>query len=127
MSICRDRIKQSLDGATVGMSTRQIAEALSQEGSPESLGAIEFLCLMSPDFQLVNGFWLTTRVGKAAAVLLALENHATSTGKRIFRSSAALEGLPADSLPTEDELVLILQGSGQRFELLPNQMIKFTK
>jgi hypothetical protein len=127
MSIRRDKIKQSLDRATTGMSTRHIAEALSEDSSPESLGAIEFLCLMSPDFQTVNGAWLTTRVGKAAAVLVALENYVTSTGKRIFRSSAALEGLPADTLPTEEELVQILESCGQRFELLPNQMIKFNK
>lgn len=127
MSIRRDRIKQTLDPAATGMSTLHLAEALGDDSSPESLGAIEFLCLMSPDFQAVNGVWLTTKVGKSAAVLVALENYFTSTGKRIFRSAAALEGLPADTLPTEDELLKILEISGQRFELLPNQMIKFNK
>lgn len=127
MSVRRDRIKRALDRAATGMSTRHLAEGLGDDGSPESLGGVEFLCVMSPDFQAANGVWLTTRVGKAAAVLVALENHVTSTGKRIFRSSAALEGLSADTLPTEEELVQILESSGQRFELLPNQMIKFNK
>ena len=127
MSIRRDKIKQSLDRATTGMSTRHIAEALREDCSPESLGAIEFLCMMAPDFQSINGFWHTTRIGKAAAVLVALENHVSSTGKRIFRSATALEGLPTETLPTEDELIQILESSGQRFELLPNQMIKFNK
>lgn len=123
----RDKIKQTLDRATTGMSTRHIAEVLTDGDSPDTLGAVEFLCMMSPDFQAVNGCWLTTQVGKTAAVLLALESYASATGKRIFRSAAAMENLPAETLPTEEELIQILEGSGQRFVLLPNQMIKFNK
>jgi hypothetical protein len=121
----RQAIKHALDRAASGMTTRHLAEVLDDEHSAETLGAIELLCVLSSDFQNSNGNWLTTRVGKAGAVLVALENFVTSTGKRIFRSSAALEALPAEMLPTEDELVEILESSGQRFVLLPNQMIKF--
>lgn len=120
----RKAIKQAFDCANRGMPTRHIAEVLGGDCSADTLGAIELLCMISSDFQNSNGAWLTTRSGKAGAVLVALENFATSTGKRIFRCSAALEALPADMLPTENELVQILESNGQRFELLPNQMIK---
>jgi hypothetical protein len=121
----RDRLKQALDSATAGLSTCQLTEALSEGDSPDAMGAVELLCVLSPDLRDVDGTWRTTRVGKAAAVLIALENYATATGKRIFRSASALKGLPDDMLPTEEELAQIAESNSERFELLPNQMIKF--
>jgi hypothetical protein len=58
---------------------------------------------------------------------VALENYVTATGKRIFRTASAIDGLPAEILPTEEELVQIIESSGGRFRLLPNQMIKFNE
>ena len=127
MTTRNDRIRQALDRTATGLSTLHLAEVLGDADSPESLAAVELLCVLSPDLRFMDGTWHTTRAGKAAAVLAALENYAIATGKRIFRSVSAMEGLRADSLPTEEELARIVESSGERFEVLPNQMIKFNK
>jgi hypothetical protein len=125
MSIRKDKLKQSLDRADGGLSIHHLAEVLGAGASPETLGALELLCVLSTDLRSVSGAWRTTRVGKAAAVLAAFENYAIATGKRIFRSTSAMDGLPEEILPTEDELAQIVDSSDGRFELLPNQMVKF--
>ena len=126
MTTRSEKIKQALDRATAGLSTRHLVEILREGDSPDSLGAVELLCVLSPDFRAADGTWrATTRAGKAAAVLIALENYVAATGKRIFRSASAMDGLPAEILPTKEELTQIVESSGGRFELLPNHMIKF--
>ena len=123
----RDKSKRALDRAPAGLSTVHLSEVLMEGDSPDALGAVELLCVLSPDFRCEAETWRTIQVGKAVAVLVALENHAAATGRRIFRSVSAIEGLPDDALPTLEELNQIVESSGGRFEMLPNQMIKFNK
>ena len=84
MTTRRDTLKQALDRVTSGLSVRHLAAALAEDDSADTLGAIELVCVLSPEFRAVDGRWRTIRAGKAAAVLVALENYVTATGKRIF-------------------------------------------
>ena len=122
------KIKQALDRAGTGLSTRHLTELLTEDDSPELLGAVELLCVLSPSFCTVAGTWrTTTQAGKEVAVLIAFENYVTATGKRIFRGDSAMAGLAPETLPTEEELAQIVGSTDGRFELLPNHMIKFRK
>jgi len=122
------KIKQALDRANGGLSTRDLAGLLTEDDSPELLGAVELLCVLSPSFRTVDGTWrTTTRAGKEVAVLTAFEAYVTATAKRIFRSDSAMAGLAEELLPTEEELVQIVGSTDGRFELLPNHMIKYHK
>ncbi len=124
MNLRIDRIKAALSNARVVVSTRQLGEVLDEPLNAERLGAIELLCVLHPTVLRSEGGWRTSQMGKTSSVILALENFAASTGKRIFRASSALEGLAADILPTQTELEEVIRNEGRKFEMLPNGMIK---
>jgi hypothetical protein len=121
----RDILFQALARTPGGLSCRNLAAMISEDDSAEELGAVELLCVLSPNLREVDGTWRSYRLGKSGAVLLAFENYAKATGKRIFRIESAIAGLPVEYLPTEEEIVHIVDSSSGRFTMLSNRMIKF--
>ena len=127
MNLKIERIKAALTDARSVVSTRHLAEVLDEPSNAERLGAIELLCALNPSVSHSAGGWRSSQMGKASSVILALENFAASTGKRIFRASSALEGLAADVLPTQAEFEEVIRNEGNKFEMLPNGMIKIKR
>jgi hypothetical protein len=124
MNMKIDRIRAALVNARTAVSTRHLSELLEEPLTGERLGAIELLCALNSTVSRSEGGWRASQMGKSSSVILALENFAASSGKRIFRASSALEGLTADVLPTQTELEELLKHGGSKFEMLPNGMIK---
>jgi hypothetical protein len=127
MNLKIERIKAALTDARSVVSTRHLAEVLDEPSNAERLGAIELLCALNPSVSHSGGGWRSSQMGKASSVILALENFAASTGKRIFRASSALEGLAADLLPTQAEFEEVIRNEGNKFEMMPNGMIKIKR
>jgi hypothetical protein len=120
----RDRLLTILNDTPSGCSATTLAEQSGVGTEPESVAAVEFLCLFSPELVSDGSRWKLATSSSSGKILAAIENYATSSGKKIFRLSAALQGLPAHEHPTEDELAQALSASHGRFQLLPNAMIK---
>jgi len=117
-----DILEKHLSGATAG----QICDDSDISYTPENIAAIDVLCGFNQHLSHDNIRWRLVSSSKTSAVLAALENHVQSTGKKIFRASSALSGLPLALQPTDDELKQALGSAGDRFQLLPNNMIKKT-
>ncbi|QDU37646.1 hypothetical protein Mal4_19610 [Maioricimonas rarisocia] len=101
-----------------------LLESCGLERTPESASALELLCFYTPELRLEGRRWKLARQSKASAILTAIDNYAISTGKKIFRASAALAHLPVEEQPTDDELENALRASHGQYQLLPNVMIK---
>jgi len=84
---------------------------------------LEALLLLSDRVREVGVQWRRGEVGRAELVLEALQRHADATGRSLFRAETALQTLPLELRPTQDELASIVLQSG-RFELLKNNMLR---
>lgn len=122
----RDRLLATLNDTPSGCSATLLAEQSGIGADAESIAAVELLCLFSPELVSEGNRWKLASSSRSSKILAAIENYATSTGKKIFRLSAALQAIPAHEHPTEDELAQALSASHGRFQLLPNAMIKRT-
>jgi hypothetical protein len=90
----------------------------------ETLASLEMLCNYMPELSSEGGKWKIGTMGRSSQLLIAIENYAMSSGRRIFRLSSALAAIPAHEHPTSDELKQALEMSHGRFEILPNAMIR---
>lgn len=120
----RDRLISSLGDNTGGATINSLAEQCEVGKDAEALAALEMLCHFTPELGIDSDKWKVARVGRGAQILAAVENYAVSSGKKIFRLSAALSAVPAHEHPTEDELTQALEMSHGRYQLLPNAMIR---
>ena len=119
----RDQLLSTLGSLPKGLPLDHIVSLL---GNKDELAwfVIESLLMLSPEVVIQDDSWILLKKGRTSAILSAIEAYADSTGKKIFRASAALANLPPDAQPTEDELLSALSASHGSFELLPNLMIK---
>ncbi len=85
---------------------------------------MEALLVLSPEVRLIDGRWRLIEVARRDRILAAVEAYASTTGKKLFRAAAALDGLSLKDQPTIEELKGVLASSGGRYSLLPNAMIK---
>ena len=120
----RDRIFHLLSRNPSGLSAAAVCDELGDMPGNQCHICIEALLLLSPEVVYDNARFRLTARNREHRILDALESYATRTEKKIFRLSAALEDFPPEEMPTADELVKLLETGGQRFQLLPNSMIK---
>lgn len=121
----RDQIITVIDATPGGLSVEAIAEQVGYPKDLNSLGIIEAFLLFSQEvFQDGHNWKMAAQHSRASRLLAAIEAYADSTGKKIFRLSAALANIPAHEHPTEDELSHILSATNDRYQLLKNAMIK---
>jgi len=120
----RERLLKELQTSPTGLDLASLLSRLKIDGGTSACAAVEAVLLLSPEVYLSESRWRMGSKGKAGRILSAIEAYAGSTGKRIFRASAALSALSLDEHPTADELRGVLDSSGGRFTLLPNDMIK---
>lgn len=120
----RDRLLLALDGTPGGLSTESLARKVGVDPSPESLASLDALLMLSPETTRENDRWRLIGKNRTAQILAAIESYAITTGKKIFRLSSALEGLPAHEHPTEEELLKAVESSNGKYQLLRNAMIK---
>lgn len=90
----------------------------------ETISTVEVLLQYSPEVIFDDGKWRIAQFGRSSKLLAEIENYSVSTGRKIFRVSAALQRIPAHEHPTETELQQALELSHGRYELLANAMIK---
>ncbi len=107
-----------------GLTIGELETALRQKGLAPASGLVECLLRLSQKVSCKSDRWLRKTDSKAEAVIAALERHAQSTGRHLFKAETALAGLPVESKPTEDELVSILRDT-KSFEVLKNGMIQY--
>lgn len=122
----RDRLLAVLSDSPSGCSGSLLAEQSGLGADVESIAAVELLCLYSPELVSDGSRWKLASSSRTSLILAAIENYAISSGKKIFRLSAALQTIPVHEHPTEDDLAQALSASHGRFRLLPNAMIKRT-
>jgi hypothetical protein len=120
----REGILTFLRAGSGNASASVLAENCCTDSSPESNSAIDMVCYLSPEITRKGFRWSLAEQGRAARIAAALDNYAVSTGRKIFRLSAALENIPVHEHPTVDELSQALAITNGRYELLPNAMIK---
>ena len=107
-----------------GLTIGELEAAMRQQGNMPNPGSLECILRLSAKFSCKADRWLRKTDSKAEAVIAALERHVQTTGRHLFKAETALAGLPVESKPTEDELVLILSET-KSFEALRNGMIQF--
>ena len=122
----RSQILAALSGPAARHYTIALVEACDLPVDPENAAAVQLLIHYMPEIVRDGDRWTLARVGKSSKILSAIENYAVSSGRKVFRLSSALAGIPANEHPTEDELRQALELSHGRFELLPNAMIRKT-
>lgn len=119
-----ERLLSALSATPGGLPTGTIAELVDVQATPNSLAAMEATLFLLPEVSREGDRWKLMVKGRAAQLLVAIENYADTSGKKIFRLAAALSSLSASEFPTEEELRHVLAFSNGRFALLPNAMIK---
>lgn len=119
----RDKLVSCLTESD-GASTAALIRRAEGRENVEMIAAAELLLHYSPDIVFDDGEWKVAQAGKSAKIMAAIRNYGTSTGRRIFRLSAALAQIPAHEHPNEEELKAALNLSHGEYELLPNAMIK---
>ena len=120
----RERLFGELLASPTGLDLPSLLSKMRIDAGTSASAAIEAILMLCPEVYLAESRWRMGSRGKASRILSAIEVYTSSTGKKIFRASAALSSLSADEHPTADELREILGSSGGRFTLLPNDMIK---
>lgn len=120
----RDRVLESLRGAHSGVSIGHVLAHLRIDPYGVEASAVEALLFLSPEVRLIDGKWRAVERARGDRIVTAIESYASATGKRLFRASAALDGIPIADQPTVEELEEILSSTGGKFSLLPNAMIK---
>jgi hypothetical protein len=107
-----------------GLTTSALAQQLDWQPEPDTLHALEALLIFHSEVDLEGRKWKIIKKSRKNNILSAIEAYANSSGKKIFRLSAALTEIPTNEHPTEDELKEILDGTNGNFQLLRNAMIK---
>lgn len=120
----RDRIIRELQASPTGLDLPSLLSRMGIDVASAASAPVESILVLSPEVYFAESRWRIGSKSKASRILSAVEVYTGSTGKKIFRASAALGSLSADEQPTVDELREILGSSGGRFTLLPNDMIK---
>lgn len=120
----RDTILGALSATKAGESPSTLVASCELPVEPEVSAALEVLLEYSPETIRDGDKWRLAQAGRTATILAAIENFSVSTGRKIFRLSSALRGIPPHEQPTEDELKQALGMSHGKYELLPNAMIK---
>ena len=121
----RDQIINAIEMTPSGISVEAIAEQVGYQADSHSLGIIEAFLLFSPEVCSYGNQWkLAAQRSRSSRLLAAIESYADSSGKKIFRLSAALANIPIHEHPTEDELTHILSATHGRYQLLKNAMVK---
>lgn len=120
----RDRIIRELQAVPTGLDLSSLLSRMGIDVASAASASIESILMLSPEVYFAESRWRIGSKSKASRILSAIEVYTGSTGKKIFRASAALGSLSAEEHPTADELREILGSSGGRFTLLPNDMIK---
>ncbi len=86
-----------------------MASDLVSTPSAEAIAALEIVLFYSSDVHNQDGKWSIAKTGRTSAILAAVDNFATSTGRKIFRVSSALQSIPPHEQPTETELQSALE------------------
>lgn len=120
----RNQLLEILGHEIAGLTVSALGEKLGRLSSYPTQAVIETLLMFSPEVEYGDERWRLVRKSRTARILAVIESYADSTGKKIFRLSAALSSLPAHEHPTEEELQSALDASHGRFQLLANAMIK---
>ena len=120
----RDILLTRLTELPGGVSLRVIGKMCDVRLDAETLSSVELLCNYLPELSSEGGKWRTGAIGRSSQLLVAIENYAMSSGRRIFRLSSALAAIPAHEHPTPEELKQALEMSHGKFEMLPNAMIR---
>jgi hypothetical protein len=122
--VIRDQLLGELRNSITGLTLPSILSRLRIDAHSPAAAAVEAVLILSPDTQCVESRWKLSLKGRSARILSAIEAYSSSTGKKIFRAGPALAALTTDEHPTADELREVLDSSGDRFTLLPNEMIR---
>lgn len=120
----RDRLLRALQRFPVGATLASLVADLQIDAHCDEASAVEALLYLSPEVRQIDGAWRLVDMGHRERILASIEVYASSSGKKVFRAAAALEGLPLKDQPTLEELRDVLASSGGRFTLLSNAMIK---
>jgi hypothetical protein len=120
----RDRVLKELQVSPMGLDLPSLLSKVGIDAVSSASSAVESILVLSSEVYLAESKWRIGSKSKSSRILSAIEVYTGSTGKKIFRVSAALSSLSADEHPTADELREILGSTGGRFTLLPNAMIK---
>ena len=120
----RDKLLDRLSLAQGTETTKSLTESCCDAVTPESLAAVELLCRFTTEVSPMEGGWSVGKKNKTGKVLAMIENYSITTGKKIFRLTAALQELPPHEHPTQDEIEKVIDLSNGKFKLLPNAMIK---
>ena len=122
--ILHEKIRNILSSRSESASSRDIAQAVGLSMQPETIAAVEAHLLYDRHCRREDRKWRGGSDPKMQRVLQALSAYYKTSGKKIFRLSAALKDLPMAFQPTEDELKNILSSSDAGFKLFPNAMVK---
>ena len=120
----RDQLLSTLETSSTGMTTSALAQQLDLPSEPDTLCALETLLTFCGEVGLEGHKWKIVKRGRKTKIITAIESYANSTGKKIFKLSAALSGLSINEYPTEDELTEMFDATNGQFQLLRNAMIK---
>ena len=120
----RETIFEILSRSDTSLTTLDICKGGFDSVTPEAVASCELLCIYSDEIALVNGKWQLLQKERVSAILTELTNFCETSGKKIFRVSAALARLAVHEHPTEDELTRAVELSNGKFSLLPNSMVK---
>lgn len=120
----RDQLIAKLETNPKGLTTSALSQQLDLQYGPETFCALEALLTYCDEVGHEGHKWKIIKRGRKNKILNAIEYYANSSGKKIFRLSAALSGLPINEYPTEDELREMFDASNGQFQLLRNAMIK---
>jgi hypothetical protein len=120
----REDLLGVLRTAPGGMSLAAILPQMRIDPHSPEASAVEVLLFLSPEVRLIEGRWRVVERGRGDRVIAAIEAYSSSTGKRVFRATSALEALPLNDQPTIEELADLLGTTSGKYALLPNAIIK---
>lgn len=95
-----------------------------RDNAPYLQAADEALLMFSPEASRKGAGWKLSRKTKGSRIVDAITLYSDTTGKKIFKLSAALEGWAIEDMPTPEELEQAIESTNERFSLLKNAMIK---
>jgi len=120
----RDEIISHLSMSSGPQAVLDICQGAFETVTPESAAGCQLICMYSKEISQVDGKWQVIQKDRVSAILTELSNYCETSGKKIFRVSAALARLAVHEHPTEDELARAVDLSNGKFSLLPNSMVK---
>lgn len=123
----REQMLSMLEINPKGLTTSALAQQLGLVQRPDIISALEALLSYCGEVGKEDHKWKIVKRSRKNKILSAIEAYANSSGKKIFRLSASLSGIPINEHPTEDKLREILDATNGQFQLLRNAMIKRNK